>query len=83
MNQQEHQLLICMFMRMQATIGAMAEVLKREGLWSADDQKAYEYAIQSDQKQIGKYFFQAMTDYLECANRMGVLTGLEPPSIVP
>jgi hypothetical protein len=83
MTRDEHALLVCMFTRMHAVVGAIAETLKRENLWSVDDQKAYEYAIRTDAQQMGKFFFQTMGDYLQCANKMEVTTGLEPPNISP
>ena len=83
MTTQEHALMICMFTRMYALLGIMTEALKREGLWSEDDQKAYQSAFASDRQQWAKFYFQAIQDYQECAEKMGVPTSFAPPSIVP
>lgn len=82
MTPQEHELMLTMFARMQEAVGILTEVLKRDGLLTGDDEKAFSHAVHHDPNRTVQFALQAWHDYQSCAAQVGVVTGLEngPPS---
>lgn len=69
---QDHELMILMFARMFQAMGAIRETLKSRGLWTADDEKAFDFQQWDDNSQILKAVHSALTEYRKCADQSGV-----------
>jgi hypothetical protein len=81
MTKQEHRMMILMFARMFEALTIVTETLKRSEIWTGDDERAFSHATHSDLDKLRGNVLQAHQEYLDCAARSGVVTGLEtePP----
>jgi hypothetical protein len=77
MTDKEHELMVLMFARMFEAIATVTDTLKSRGLWTADDEKAFRYAVHADDAKLLGFVAQATVDYIGLARRAGVVTGLE------
>jgi len=84
MTKEEHELMVLMFARWAQAMMTISDALKRDGIWTGDDEKAFRAAAQFDDRKILECAALALTEYLKCAAQAGVRTGLdESPKLPP
>ena len=79
MTNEEHQLMVLMFARWAQAMTTISDALKRDGIWTDDDERAFRTVVQFDDKKILECAALALTEYLKCAKQAGVHTGLDEP----
>lgn len=75
MTAKEHELMLLMFARVYESIGIIEETLKSNGIWTADDPKAFSHAVHADDRKLLQYAERARNDYVAFANQLGVVAG--------
>lgn len=72
MNLEEHSLMILMFARIQAQVRALANILQREGIMTADDFSVFDFAAVQPDPSNSAAFLQLGEQYLEIARVVGI-----------
>lgn len=72
MTKAEHETMVMVLARAYQAIGALTNVLKREGIIKGDDLNAFHFDAWADDKQVLRYVAQARLDYLQAAKLSGV-----------
>ena len=83
MTKEEHELVVLMFARWAQAMVTISDALKRDGIWTDDDEKAFRAVAQYDAKKLLGRSALALKEYLKCAKQVGVRTGLDEPPIEP
>jgi hypothetical protein len=83
MTKQEHELMVLMFARWSQAMMVISDALKRDNIWTDEDEKAFRAVAQYDDKKIIECAALALTEYLKCAKQVGVRTGLDEPPVKP
>jgi hypothetical protein len=79
MTHDDHHLMVLMFARTFQAMAAITETLKSRGIWTEDDEKAFNFAVHQNDAVILRCAALAMTEYLKVAAKVGVETGLDNP----
>ncbi|MFI5096691.1 MAG: hypothetical protein ACHQT6_01840 [Candidatus Acidiferrales bacterium] len=79
MTQQEHALMISMFVKQHMYIKMLIEVLKSRGIVSGDDLPAFEFSVNVDTRANAALFVDMTKLYLQAAKVFGIETGIEAP----
>ena len=76
MTQDEHLLMLTMFVRQARLSETIIAILKSHGLISGDDVEAFDEAIRADVEKYVELIRKVKTVYVEDAKAMGLETGL-------
>lgn len=82
MTQQEHEMMLLMFVRTRQMFRILAEALTSRGILTGDDATAFSHAIHFDDEKVLAMVVATWRDYQSTALLSGVVTGLEsqPPA---